>query len=601
MVVCALIVGTPVAYAATTDDIRAELLKLQAQLQVLLQKVNASLPGGAGIIQFTPPPSPAAPAKEGYVTLEEVEGNPRVSCVVSVMKPRTSGAPVSLLQLLLTQEGSYPEGLITGYYGKLTQAAIERFQASRGLEQTGHVDPATAKAASVLAQELFPESCGRGNDEGRLQCEYAQPPQGCAWVGSVTYPDCSAQLMCDEVDQSGIIVTAPVAGEVWRMGEKHEIGWTTNDPTMRPMAGSVAITLHASRAACLEGEPPCLVSERAPYTIATQAPDIGSYVWVVGRDIPSDLRGESVEIVITRTKEPRLRGSSGVFTIDSMTPVAEDYPGACMPWVNAQVPAIHPPDPTNLSISPLHLFSFSDASLSGEGSFVTLADGRTVFIYSAFPEWAGDRQLMVVRQIKAAKGTGAKVILAKSKKASVFIASKLRLNVEHCTTLPIGYQSQLSDLAKQGGELQTVELVHYQDVTINASTVKFSGSDVESVSDITMTTGGSVYLITVYGKDQAPLLNVVSDARARDGKALIEKAQAVLQSAKGDGMKTIVGQSPHYEDPIYTFAGVRKGYTVFTSQLTVNGDAVAVNAPAALLADLTAAVLRLGTVIHHAR
>lgn len=55
-----------------------------------------------------------------------------------------SGADVTALQTFLAQDSTlYPEGLITGYYGNLTKAAVARFQARNGIAAVGRVGPVT--------------------------------------------------------------------------------------------------------------------------------------------------------------------------------------------------------------------------------------------------------------------------------------------------------------------------------------------------------------------------------------------------------------------------------------------------------------------------
>jgi peptidoglycan hydrolase-like protein with peptidoglycan-binding domain len=56
----------------------------------------------------------------------------------------SSGSDVSALQTLLAGDPSlYPQGLVTGYYGFLTKAAVSNFQSRNGIPAVGRVGPAT--------------------------------------------------------------------------------------------------------------------------------------------------------------------------------------------------------------------------------------------------------------------------------------------------------------------------------------------------------------------------------------------------------------------------------------------------------------------------
>jgi len=58
-----------------------------------------------------------------------------------------SNADVTSLQSFLAANSNYyPEGLITGYYGSLTAAAVSRFQTANGLDAVGRVGPLTITA-----------------------------------------------------------------------------------------------------------------------------------------------------------------------------------------------------------------------------------------------------------------------------------------------------------------------------------------------------------------------------------------------------------------------------------------------------------------------
>lgn len=61
-----------------------------------------------------------------------------------------SGSDVSTLQSFLAQDiNIYPQGLITGYFGSLTKAAVARFQALNGILAIGRVGPITLAAINA--------------------------------------------------------------------------------------------------------------------------------------------------------------------------------------------------------------------------------------------------------------------------------------------------------------------------------------------------------------------------------------------------------------------------------------------------------------------
>lgn len=65
-----------------------------------------------------------------------------------------TGEDVKLLQeLLATDPEIYPEGLITGFFGLLTENAVKRFQKKAGFEQVGNVGPKTFARLNELLTE----------------------------------------------------------------------------------------------------------------------------------------------------------------------------------------------------------------------------------------------------------------------------------------------------------------------------------------------------------------------------------------------------------------------------------------------------------------
>jgi len=100
--------------------------------------------GGAPTYESTPAPAPApvpAPASA-----------PAAFLISSDLALGSEGSEVTQLQTFLASDPEiYPDGLVTGYFGSLTQAAVKRFQAKHGLPQVGRVGPLTrAKLAEVF-------------------------------------------------------------------------------------------------------------------------------------------------------------------------------------------------------------------------------------------------------------------------------------------------------------------------------------------------------------------------------------------------------------------------------------------------------------------
>jgi hypothetical protein len=61
-----------------------------------------------------------------------------------------SGADVSVLQTFLAKDSTiYPQGLVTGYFGPLTQSAVSNFQARNGIATVGRVGPITLVAINA--------------------------------------------------------------------------------------------------------------------------------------------------------------------------------------------------------------------------------------------------------------------------------------------------------------------------------------------------------------------------------------------------------------------------------------------------------------------
>jgi peptidoglycan hydrolase-like protein with peptidoglycan-binding domain len=95
-----------------------------------------------------------------------------------------SGSDVSALQEFYALDNTiYPEGLVTGYYGALTEAATKRFQAKNGLDTAGRVGPLTLAVISAqMGGGVTTVSGGSGGSAPILQSETVR-----ASIGSATF------------------------------------------------------------------------------------------------------------------------------------------------------------------------------------------------------------------------------------------------------------------------------------------------------------------------------------------------------------------------------------------------------------------------------
>lgn len=172
------------ASAQSTTDI-------QAQAQALLQKVQQlqSQIGSAGASSSTGSTSDGSCPNVGRV-----------------LKLGSSGDDVTRLQQFLAQDtGVYPEGIVSGYYGSLTVAAVQRWQTkynvvSSGTPDTtgyGIVGPRTAAAIALLCSQG-----GGGGSSGPVVGGYIQvtPVTGTAPLGVGVTAYANSALSCAAVN-----------------------------------------------------------------------------------------------------------------------------------------------------------------------------------------------------------------------------------------------------------------------------------------------------------------------------------------------------------------------------------------------------------------
>lgn len=135
LVTTALLMGsttTALANTTTSTSTDAIIAQLQAQIADLMAKI-ALLKQAQSEVQT---------AQQNVSGTMQLIGN---------LKEGMSGEQVTLLQTILAGDKTlYPEGLVSGYYGRLTREAVKRFQKRHGIENTGYTGPKTMRKINEL-------------------------------------------------------------------------------------------------------------------------------------------------------------------------------------------------------------------------------------------------------------------------------------------------------------------------------------------------------------------------------------------------------------------------------------------------------------------
>ena len=139
--------------------------------------------GGGGGGSYTPPPPPPPPPTP--LAAPAAPSGPTLTLFLFGLNAGSEGDDVTRLQTCLASDTSvYPQGLITGYFGSLTRAAVERFQekygiASAGVAGYGTVGPKTrAKLNELLVAGSCSGSAAPAAVEPSVPAPAAQPGAG---------------------------------------------------------------------------------------------------------------------------------------------------------------------------------------------------------------------------------------------------------------------------------------------------------------------------------------------------------------------------------------------------------------------------------------
>ena len=154
------------ARASVLDDLLRQANQLQevvARLRAQIEAQRTTQPSVIVAPTIATQATTGSGGALGFVTLDELPGSPRASCEMPALSRGSRGNSVYLLQMYLKHNGNYPEGLITGFYGNLTEKAVRSlqngFSVIRGSLTEGSVDQFTANVITADLRRYYPE-CG---------------------------------------------------------------------------------------------------------------------------------------------------------------------------------------------------------------------------------------------------------------------------------------------------------------------------------------------------------------------------------------------------------------------------------------------------------
>ena len=146
-----MLLFTPVfALAQTASDqqlieqLRAQIASLQARLEQLLQTQAAATPT-----------APSCPTQIFTYSL-----------YLGQSDSSTQGQVSALQKFLAQYPAVYPEGLVTGYFGPLTERAVQRFQAQYGIVSSGAPDTTGYGVVGPATKEKIQGLCPAPNGSG---------------------------------------------------------------------------------------------------------------------------------------------------------------------------------------------------------------------------------------------------------------------------------------------------------------------------------------------------------------------------------------------------------------------------------------------------
>lgn len=143
-----------------------------------------------------------------------------------VLTQGAKGDDVKQLQeFLRTFTGAYPNGLVTGYYGPNTKAAVKKFQEQNGIASVGIVGPKTQEKLTMLAAAIPAVST---SNETQISSQQATTVATTPATPATPATPCKTPTGF-QIQPASVKVLSPNGGEEWQIGGTHTIKYSAKD------------------------------------------------------------------------------------------------------------------------------------------------------------------------------------------------------------------------------------------------------------------------------------------------------------------------------------------------------------------------------------
>jgi len=227
-----------------------------------------------------------------------------------------------------------------------------------------------------------------------------------------------------------------------------------------------------------------------------------------------------------------------------------------------------PIDPLYQSEGITHTFIFRSAhhpEFEGEGFFLTLQGSQDLFVLSS-PDDNPHDIANLKRSLQAVRKVGATLVSPRTESEEVYLSTKYDLGAEHRALSPAEIRALAEEVVSRGNR-RTVDWVNYRNLQVPSVTLSFSCEGIEGMDPITMTTGGSVYVLTIHFKDDESLSLVAATSHPDAREKLTEKRALLEEAARTS--KRIRAENLQYHREFFTTAGTRRGWSAFVDQVSV--------------------------------